>query len=358
MNKNIETYLEEIQTEKGEDFSCDYDGIKEEYQTIENNQSSITIRILSIFGGLLGMITFLIALGITGLLDEGVSSIVVGSICLIGAIIINRATKTIFLDTLSVSAFVAGFLLIDFGLFEFNEEGSVVCMINMLIAICALAFSRNYIYTFLTILIFQISTLFLITINDVHNLVHAYIAVNITILTAWIINESSIIANNKKLTSIYAPVRIALIFSVIIGLGLVGIKGFYLNIEGVNLTWISSVVTIPIMFYLISIILNILEVKSMQAKVIVFTLSALILASIIKAPAISGAMVLLLLCFYTNYQTGIVISIIALVYFVGQYYYDLNLTLLTKSIILFSSGVLFLILYFLTHKKLAANETH
>ena len=44
------------------------------------------------------------------------------------------------------------------------------------------------------------------------------------------------------------------------------------------------------------------------------------------------------------------------IYFISQYYYDLNFTLLTKSILLFSSGVLFLLLYLFTHKNLTQNE--
>jgi hypothetical protein len=34
----------------------------------------------------------------------------------------------------------------------------------------------------------------------------------------------------------------------------------------------------------------------------------------------------------------------------------LNLTLLTKSILMFSSGILFIIIYLFTHKKLTTHE--
>ena len=47
-----------------------------------------------------------------------------------------------------------------------------------------------------------------------------------------------------------------------------------------------------------------------------------------------------------------VLAIIALIYFVSRYYYDLNLTLLTKSIVMMVSGVLFLIAFALLRKKL------
>ena len=358
MINNIETFLEQIKEQEGEAFTYDSDGLTRQYQSIDDNQSGITLKILSIFGGLLGMIAFFVALAILNFFDRGTNALVLGFVFLIGAIVINRVTKTIFFDTISVSAFITSFLLIDFGLFDFDANDTAICLVNMLLAVIALAFSKNYIYTFLSILVLEMSSLFLIMENDAYNLVHAYIAINILVLTVWIMNEGRIIANNKKLSRIYAPVRIGIIFSLIIGLGLIGIREFYLDMNGANLTWISSIVTIPIMFYLVAVILNVLEIDTVQAKGIVFGICALILASIFNAPAISGAMVILLLCFYANYQTGIVIGIIALVYFVGQYYYDLNLTLLTKSIILFSSGILFLILSFLTHKKLETHEAH
>ena len=59
---------------------------------------------------------------------------------------------------------------------------------------------------------------------------------------------------------------------------------------------------------------------------------------------------------WVNYKTGLVIGIISFIYFISQYYYDLNFTLLTKSIILFSSGIVFILFYLFTNKKLNTNE--
>jgi len=80
------------------------------------------------------------------------------------------------------------------------------------------------------------------------------------------------------------------------------------------------------------------------------------LVSTIFSPSISGAMIIVLLSFLVNYKTGLAIGIISLIYFISQYYYDLNFTLLTKSIILFSSGIVFLLFYLFTTKKLNSNE--
>ncbi|WP_417936263.1 DUF4401 domain-containing protein [Flagellimonas ochracea] len=72
------------------------------------------------------------------------------------------------------------------------------------------------------------------------------------------------------------------------------------------------------------------------------------------APGISGSLLIVLLCFKVNYKTGFIIGIISLIYSIGQYYYDLSFTLLTKSIILFLSGVLLLVFYMVFNKKLGS----
>jgi len=94
----------------------------------------------------------------------------------------------------------------------------------------------------------------------------------------------------------------------------------------------------------------------MQYKSGIYALSILLLLPTVLSPAISGAILIILLSFLVNYKTSLVIGIAAFIYFVSQYYYDLHFTLLTKSILLFSSGILFLGLYLLTHKKLTSNE--
>jgi len=108
--------------------------------------------------------------------------------------------------------------------------------------------------------------------------------------------------------------------------------------------------------YLVYSIIKINEIKTVKSKVLIYALSVLILIPTIFSPSISGAIVIVLLSFLVNYKTGLAIGIISIIYFVSQYYYDLNFTLLTKSIILFVSGIIFLVFYLFTTKNLSANE--
>jgi len=51
-----------------------------------------------------------------------------------------------------------------------------------------------------------------------------------------------------------------------------------------------------------------------------------------------------------------VLGIITLIYFIVQFYYDLSINLLFKSILMLVSGALFFALYWLVTKKLNADE--
>jgi len=142
--------------------------------------------------------------------------------------------------------------------------------------------------------------------------------------------------------------------SLITGLVFVGQRGIF--DFGIKHIWASSIITIPLTIYLISIIAKIIGITKAKSLYLIYSVSILFLIPTAISPAISGALLILLLSFLVNYKSGLVIGVISFIYFISQYYYDLNFTLLTKSIILFVSGIVFLLFYVFTHKKLGQNE--
>ncbi|NQY06909.1 MAG: DUF4401 domain-containing protein, partial [Flavobacteriaceae bacterium] len=230
---------------------------------------------------------------------------------------------------------------------------NLISIITCLLGLGTLFLNQNYILSFIALLSISGSLLVLIFENDLYGLMHVYVALYSIGLTCILLNEAKLIASSKKLSKLYNPLRIGFIFSLLFGLFCIGKKN--LLTEDFS-PWFSSIVMIPITLYLISQIIKILDVKLTKSKNIIYYLSVLILTSTVFSPAISGALIIILLCFLVNYRTGFVIGIIATIYFISQYYYDLNLTLLTKSMILFGSGVVFLLLYFLITKKKNSHE--
>ena len=329
------------------------EAIFSEYEK-QNNTQSLPIKILSIFGGLLACLAFLGFLFIAGLYNSQEGLLITGIVFIIGSIALNSTYDRIIIDTIGVSSYVIGFTLIWMSLESMRIEESTIQILFIFIGITTLVLVQNYILSFAAILITNLSFLALLLSDNNYDIIHLYTSILAIILSYVMLNEAKLITKSKKLSKLYDPIRIGFIFSFLIGLIFIGKKGMLkLSPEYI---WISSVVFIIILVYMTISLLEILNVKTIQYKVVIYVFTILILASTILSPAISGSILVILLSFKVNYKTGLTIGIIAFIYFVGQYYYDLNFTLLTKSIMMFSTGVLFLSFYLFAHKNLTENE--
>lgn len=346
--------LEHIRLSEGSDFQYNEEAIFQEYQLQSENKSSLAIKILSIFGGFLGTLTFLGFLAIAGLYDSELGMLLFGIGFIISAIWLNKEYDKLLIDTFSISIYIIGFAMLAGGLSQMKVDENLIILLISIIAICSLCITQNYMLSFISVLTIFGSFLTLIISNDAFNFIHLYIAVTAFILTYVFLNEAKLISRSKKLSKLYNPIRIGLIISLLMGLLAIGKR--YLIPISENYIWISSIVMISILLYLVYIVINISEIVAVKSKMMIYTLSSVILISTVFSPSISGALIIILLSFLVNYKTGIVIGIIACIYFISQYYYDLNFTLLTKSIILFSSGITFLLLYLFTTKKGKSNE--
>ena len=351
---NVKAFIDRIRTSEGVNFEYDEDAILKEYNTLEEQKSSLTIKILSIFGGFLATLAFLGFLFIAGLYNSELGLLVFGSGFIISALWLHKVYDKLVIDTFSISLYVTGFVLLSFALSGMNIDDNIIAVLVILIAVSSLLITQNFILSFISILIISGSFIFLIISNDIYDLIHLYISIHTFILTYLFLNEAKLISLNKRLSRLYNPVRIGLIISLLFGFILVG-KRHLIPISQ-NFIWLSSIAMILVTIYLVYRVLRIHEIKTLKSKVMVYILSVLILASTIFSPSISGAIVIVLLSFWVNYKTGLAIGVISIIYFISQYYYDLNLTLLTKSIILFVSGIMFLLFYLFTIKKINNNE--
>ncbi len=352
MNKenNIKKIIADIRLNEGTDFEYDENAILSEYKSLDENKSSLAIKILSIFGGFLATIFFVAFLLILGLYNSKLGLLIFGGLLIVAAIWMNKKFSKLILDTFSISMYAIGFFLIGFGLEEYRLDENIIPILFIIISISSLLITQNYMLSFISILVINGSLLTLINLNNADDLIHLYIAFNTIILMYWILNESKIITSGKKLAKLYNSLRVGLLISLLFGFIVISSK--YLFKMSENYIWISSIILFLAVIYLVYTIINILKIESTKNVILIYSLSMLLLVPTVLAPSISGAILIILLCFMVNYKTGFVIGIISLIYFISQYYYDLNFTLLTKSIILFSSGIVFIVFYLFTNKKL------
>ena len=351
---DIKEKIEHIALSEGNKFEFDEIGIGHELSKLQTDKSSLAIKILSITGGFLSTLAFLGFLFIAGLDDSRVGMVIVGLLSIGAAVWLNVAFNKLIIDTLSVSAYAIGFCLLAFGLGELKVNENVISILFVIISIVVLIITQNYILSFISILIINGDFLFLIINNDSYSIIHIYNAIVLFLVTYVFLNEAKIITMDKRLSRLFNPVRIGLIMSLLIGLFFVGKRGLFES--SVHTLWAASIISIPLTIYVISVIMKVLGIREAKTRFSIYVLCTLILLPTAFSPAISGSLLIILLSFLVNYRFGLLTGIVSFIYFVSQYYYDLNFTLLTKSILLFSSGIIFLVFYILTHKYFGSNE--
>lgn len=351
-NKQIERILAYIESSARTGLTFDQSAIKEEYEELDETQPTLAIKILAFAGGLLASLAF-VGLLLLEISDKKIGMSFFGVIFIASSVVLNKYSNTIFTDTLSISTFISGFLLLGFGLAGLLLDPNTIWLIVLIFALGSQIFTRDYILTFLCVFITSCSIIALILSNNLDYLLIAYASALSILSTYFISKEGRIIASFKSLSTLYNPVRIGLLFSFVSVLVFLGKKG--LAQVSAKEVWIASVVFIAAIIYLGTLVLEIFGVKSSKQKLIACFCTGAILSPTLFAPAISGAVLILLLSFYVNHKTGIALGIITVVYFISQYYYDLTFTLLTKSVLLFASGILFLAIYLFIHNKLHKN---
>jgi hypothetical protein len=348
--KPLLDYLEGL---TGKPLNFDEEAIAATYQKSGDKQS-LAIKVLSIFGGILASLAFLGFLLLAGLYDSKVGLVLFGTVFIVGAILVSKAYDKIIVDTFSVSFFIIGFSMVGFGFEGFRMSGEAASIAFFFIALVSLSIVRSYMLSFVSVLIASGSILVFIISGKNYQLIHAYVAAMSILTSYFILNEAKLITQSKNINQLYEPLRIGLIFSFLFGLVILGKKGL-LPISN-DFIWFSGTVIICTIVYTLASLVAVLQIHQKKQKIYIYAISILVLLPTALAPAIGGAVLMLLLCFFVNYKTGFAIAIISLLYFIGQYYYDLHFTLLTKSILLFSSGMLFIILYLFLYRKLTGDE--
>jgi len=352
--KDIKRFLDTIGANEGPSFSYDENAIKEEYAKQHRRRSNLVIKVLSVFGILFATFAFFRFLALLGIYESELGMLLLGSILITLSLLLNVKFDTLFIDTFGASIYVLGIVLVTFGLASFDLHEDLITLLVISIALCSLFIVQNYIVSFISVLVIASCFLVLIFSNDLFDLLHFYLAFYALALAYCSFNESQFLTSGTKMSKVYGPLRVGLIFSLLFGLVAVGIN--QLAPLSQNLNWISSLVHILIILYLVGPITKTLGVDSKTTKIWIYTLTGLTLLPTLFAPSISGALLIVLLSFRVHHKTGLGIGVVALIYFVIQYYYDLNLTLLVKSMLLFSSGVVFLLFYMFLTKKSRGNE--
>ncbi len=337
----------------GRKIDYNEDSLLESIQVQRKSDPPLFIKVLSVFGGILGSLALMGFLMLAGLYESEVGITVLGALSITAAIIMSKSFNSLLPDTASVALYVVGYALLAYGLDSLHVGENLICFLFILIAVATAIVSNSFMLIFISILIVSGALLSFSFINEVFGLIHGHVALFTLLLTGYYLNEPQVMHRFPKLIKFNSAIKNGLVFSLIMGLVVVGIRGF--NPVPYQYLWISSIVTILCTVVVLKKILNRFETVGKQRKLLLCLGCLVVLIPTSFSPAISGSLLLILLNYKINYRTGLFIGVIALIYFVSQFYYDLNYTLLFKSILMFVSGVIFMVFYYLLH-KFSSNE--
>ncbi|TDO19543.1 DUF4401 domain-containing protein [Pedobacter duraquae] len=305
------------------------------------HKESLGIKLLSISGGILASMFFIGFLFMT-VFDSPKVMGFLGLFILAGTLVVDRTSTSRVLDGACIGATLAAITMIGAGLGNTTKSDNITTLFLLGFAIIIPMFSRGYMLNLIAVLLFNGCLFALITINKQFSLVHLL---------------APLLAAAYTYTSLYKfrIWRIGFLISFIALLGFLGIESF--NKPGyVGFEWLSSILIMVVAAFILNHIIRTLQIESQQSKVLIYAMTLLLMLLSAFAPAICGGLLILLLSFHTNHRFGLIIGFIALIYFVGQYYYNLHFSLLIKSAIMVATGVLFLTAWFIFKNTLKRYE--
>ena len=107
---------------------------------------NLTIQVVSIIGGILTAIFFLGFLALARILSSEISCLLVGSLLIITTLTISRLVIRSFLDAMNITLYIAGCVLVGFGL-NYNMNILFISLIG--ISMLTFCLSKGFIISFL-----------------------------------------------------------------------------------------------------------------------------------------------------------------------------------------------------------------
>ena len=159
-----------------------------------SHQQSLAIKILSAVGAILACLAFIGFLFITGLFDSKAVTFILGALCIVVPIVINKVKNYIIIDTISISIYLIGYVLLAFSAELFHFSNQQIPYAFIIIALLSLVLVQSYMMSFLSIFIITCSTI-LICIDHTSHGLH-FFNIIIAIMLGLAIEEANIKALN------------------------------------------------------------------------------------------------------------------------------------------------------------------
>jgi hypothetical protein len=350
--QQLHNELELLTSNSKRPLQVDEAALLTDFRHDQEHEGSLGMKILSILGAFLATLFFLGFIFVAEIYESSAGLVITGLILLGASFFLSRPKYAgLISDAFSVSFASCGYVLLLVGLAEPFDAERGVMLVGAGIAGIILALHDNRIVTFLATVTAAGCLLYIIATDWESAGVHVYVGVTAGLLTIWFLFEGALLKASSILNRRYNGIRTGLIFALLMGAYYLSDFRWWMELER-EPNWYVSLLLIPLTGVVAWQVIKQFVKTQKERTIYLVGVFALLLPTVF-APAICAALLVLILSWRSGYRTGTAIAIIALIYFVSRYYYDLNLTLLTKSYVLSGSGMLFLIAYRVLHHKIS-----
>lgn len=349
------SYLSYLRSTERPDFAVDEARVIEANQQLQSAYSKIVIKILSILGGIIGSLFFLGFLALINVLESDFLVIVIGAVFVAGSLFIGKMVTNLVLDTAIICFYVLGIFLLCLGLYQILDAEISIIYGIFICGVLAIIFSDRFVPVFLGTILSLGAFAGYFAFKNWYGLAE-FPLILIEAGLIWLtLNEPAILASGKKMNAILKPLQAGFFITFIGCLYYLHQYPVYTTETGIGYQWFASTgIWLAIGFATYGIMRDI-QIR-FRNKMIIMAFLLLIAFPLFFATYVSGALLLVLLCFHYGLITELVISLAFLLYGVSRYYYDLHLTLLVKSGILCLSGMLVILLWLFIRSQKTADE--
>jgi|GEM_PF-3374057 len=353
MSSNLPDWLSQS------DFPYNATEIQQELERKKQTPTNPAIRLLLVIGVFLGSIFLFGALFMMGFQESMIGVLMIGIASVAGGLMVNRKSRSEVYDTIAVSVILMGCACLAEVVAEWLVDTPLGIPVMALVALVIVVLSYGFVLPFLGTIGFFTALFLWFAMEEFPlgmSVLYTILCVGITLMY---LGEAEILAKLRPRARLFDPVRLGSLISVIIGLLFFTpsyFPDFLTRSQLPYFVFYFSVPTTLLCLYTIYYLTPSLGVRSSTAQWGVLLLFIVILSFFLYAPAVSLTLLLLFLTFYGRHPTGIVLSFLSLCIAVTYYYYELHYTLLTKSVILMLTGLLFLMGYWFINRHLHHHE--
>jgi uncharacterized membrane protein len=323
----------------------------------------VIVKILALLGSLIAMALFVAFIFIANLFDNSFEASLLGLLLLGAGIYLGKSPypQTVRLAS-GLTAYLLGVFVLVFLVFDNESSLMGVFALCFLLNGIALFFVQHYLFVFVAFLL-AILSLFGLASQLEWFIFTPYLLTFLLFLLffSWLENEPKLLAMRNRITRLYLPVREAILIAIVLlptfwSLHMTILNGriediaFLVNYH--RLLVLGEVLLFLLLLYRILLSMRL----SQKARTLGLLVSLLILIPLSFEPQILNALFCLVLGLHYRYTLALVIASVQFVYYTGVFYYDLETTLLYKSLMMMGIGLLFLMAYRLVHNNEKGNE--